>query len=67
MSVVYYRNEVLSIPDSEAKKRWDKENTVFIGLKLVKTTDADILSAFDPTKPKQMQIKAWIRKALKHK
>jgi len=67
LSVVYYRNEVLSIPDSEAKKRWDKENTVFIGLKLVKTTDADILSAFDPTKPKQMQIKAWIRKALKHK
>ena len=31
------------MPDSEAKKKWIKENTVFIGLKLNKRTDADIL------------------------
>jgi hypothetical protein len=47
-----------------SKQKWDKENTVFIGLKLVKSTDVDILSALDPDKPKQTQIKRWIRKAL---
>jgi len=56
---------VLSIPDSETKKKWIKENTVFIGLKLMKNTDADIIGAFDPQKPKQTQVKEWIRKALK--
>ena len=57
----------MSIPDSEAKKKWDKENTVIISLKLVKSTDADILSALDPKRPKQTQIKEWIRKALEAK
>ncbi len=55
----------MSIADSKAKKDWIKENTVYIGLKLMKSTDADILSALDPSKPKQAQIKAWIRKGLK--
>jgi len=59
------REGVLSIPDSEAKKKWIKENTVYIGLKLMKNTDADIIAALDPKKPKQAQIKDWIRKALK--
>ena len=49
----------------EAKARWEKENTVFIGLKLMKRTDADILSALDTNRPKQTQIKEWIRKAIK--
>ena len=48
----------------EAKARWDKANTVYIGLKLVKNTDADILAALDPDRPKQTQIKEWIRKAI---
>ena len=30
----------------------------------MKKADADILSALDPDKPKQAQIKEWIRKAL---
>ena len=30
-------------PDSEAKKRWDKENTVFVGLKFQKKTDQDVI------------------------
>jgi hypothetical protein len=51
-------------PPSKAK--WDKENTVMITLKLVKSTDADILSALDPEAPKQTQIKAWIRYAIKN-
>ena len=29
--------------ESEAKKKWQKENTVFIGVKLQKSTDADII------------------------
>jgi hypothetical protein len=51
-------------PDSEARRRWTKEHTVFIGLKLNRRTDADILEALDPSKPKQAQIKSWIRQAL---
>lgn len=47
-----------------AKARWEKENTVYIGLKLMKNTDRDILAALDPDRPKQTQIKEWIRKAI---
>ncbi len=50
--------------DSKAKRLWDKENTVFIGLKLNKRTDADIISQIVPSKPKQAQIKELIRKGL---
>ncbi|MCL2153326.1 MAG: hypothetical protein FWH57_10295 [Oscillospiraceae bacterium] len=50
-----------------SKVSWDKENTVYIGLKLMRKGDADILSALAPNKPKQTQIKAWIRKALEQK
>jgi len=56
---------VKSIPDSEAKKKWDKENTSYIPLRLNHNTDKDILQALDPKRPKQTQIKEWIRKALK--
>ena len=52
---------------SEAKNKWDKENTVFIGLKLNKNTDADIIAALDPNRPKMTQIKELIRKTLKAK
>ena len=31
------------MPETEARKKWTKENTVFIGLKLQKTTDREIL------------------------
>ena len=48
----------------EAKARWDKENTTVVSLKLNHNTDTDILSALDPDRPKQTQIKEWIRKAL---
>ena len=55
----------MSIPDSEAKKKWIKENTTFIGLKLNHNTDSDILAALDPKKPKQTQVKKLIRNAIK--
>ena len=49
----------------DAKARWDKENTTIISLKLNHNTDTDILLALDPKRPKQTQLKEWIRKAIK--
>lgn len=51
--------------DSEARKQWTKENTVFIGLKLNKRTDSDILSALGEGS-KQGEIKRLIRLGLKY-
>lgn len=47
----------------EAQKKYDKDNTKFIGLKLNKTTDKDILDAIEG-KPKQTELKKLIRKGL---
>lgn len=44
------------MPDSEAKRRWIAENTIFIGLKLNKHTDAGIIAALDG-KARQTEIK----------
>lgn len=52
------------MPDSEAKRRWIAENTIFMGLKLNKRTDADIIAALDG-KARQTEIKRLIRVALK--
>lgn len=51
------------MPDSEAKKKWIKENTTFVGLKLNNHTDSDILKALE-NKPKQTEIKRLIRIAI---
>jgi hypothetical protein len=51
------------VPESEAKKKWMKENTTFIGLKLNHNTDADILEALQG-KQKQTEIKRLLRIAL---
>ena len=48
------------MPESEAKKKWQKENTVFIGVKLQKKTDAEILR-FLEGKQKQTEIKKALR------
>ena len=53
---------MLSIPDSEAKKKWDKENTFRIVLKLNRNTDKDILTKLDEESSKQGYIKSLIRK-----
>lgn len=45
------------------KEKYDKNNTQFIGLKLNKNTDKDILIAIEG-KPKQTEIKRLIRKGL---
>ena len=46
-----------------AQERYDKSNTVYIGMKLNKKTDSDILSAIDG-KCKQTELKRLIRLGL---
>ena len=62
MSVIYYRNEVLSIPDSKAKKEWDKKNTTVFAMKLNRNTDVDIIQKLDCVPNRQGYVKAVIRK-----
>ena len=45
---------------TEARKQWDKDNTVFIGIKLQRSTDADIIAFLDG-KTKQTIIKEALR------
>ena len=52
------------MPDSEAKRRWDAENTTQIRLKLNKKTERDILERLDSVGNKQGYIKELIRKDL---
>ncbi len=49
--------------ETQARKEWTKENTTFVGLKLNKHTDKDILDALEG-KPKQTEIKRLIRMGL---
>ena len=51
--------------ESEAKRKWQKENTVFIGVKLQKSTDADILK-FLEGKQNQTTIKIALREYMEH-
>ena len=45
---------------SETRKKWLKDNTVFIGMRLQRTTDRDILEWLDGA-AKQTEIKRLIR------
>lgn len=49
------------MPDSKAKRDWDAKNTVFVGLKLNRNTDADILSYIEDAPSKQGAIKEALR------
>ena len=57
------------MPVSDAQKRatkkWQKENTVMIAMRLQKTTDADILQYFEG-KQKQTVIKAALREYMEN-
>lgn len=55
----------MNMYESEAKRKWQKENTVFIGVKLQKSTDADILS-FLQGKPNQTTIKLALREYMEN-
>lgn len=47
--------------DSQAKAAWDKSHTVFIGLKLNKKTDAEIIAKLQSVPSKQGYIKDLIK------
>ena len=49
--------------ESDARKECTKKNTVFVGLKLNRNTDADILRAIEG-KPRQTEIKRLVRLTL---
>ena len=55
----------MNMYESEAKRKWQKENTVFIGVKLQKSTDADIL-AFLQDKQNQTTIKIALREYMEN-
>lgn len=46
--------------ESEAHKKWVKENTVYIGIRLQKRTDSDILEYLEG-KQNQTEIKKALR------
>lgn len=48
------------MPDCDAKKKWDKENVLFVTTKLFATTDADIIE-FLKDKPRATTIKKALR------
>lgn len=53
------------MPDSEAKKKWDRENTVVVTMKLNKNQDADIIEKLNSVDNKQGYIKRLIREDAK--
>ena len=55
----------MAMPESEAKKKWQKENTVFIGVKLQKSTDKDILDYLQG-KQYQTEFKKAIREYIQN-
>ena len=57
----------MTMAESEAHKKWTKENTVFVGLKFQKSTDRDIIE-FLKDKPNQPTIKLALREYMeRHK
>lgn len=51
--------------ESEAYKKWSREKTVMISVRLQKSTDAEILSYLEG-KPKQTTIKAALKEYIKN-
>lgn len=49
-----------------AQERYDRENTVFVGLKLNKKTDADIVALLEKSDNKQGTIKKILKEFLKN-
>lgn len=55
------------MPDSEAKKKWAKENMLLIGLKLHRKHDSDIIEFLtDHNHEKQTIIKEALREYIKN-
>lgn len=49
-----------------AQERYDRENTVFVGLKLNKKTDADIIALLEKSDNKQGTIKKILKEFVKN-
>ena len=49
-----------------AHERYDKQNTVFVGLKLNKKTDADIIALLEKSDNKQGTIKKILKNFIKN-
>ena len=49
-----------------AQERYDRENTVFVGLKLNKKTDADIVALLERSENKQGTIKKILKEFIKN-
>ena len=49
-----------------AQERYDRENTVFVGLKLNKKTDADIIELLERSDNKQGTIKNILKNFIKN-
>ena len=49
-----------------AQERYDRENTVFVGLKLNKKTDADIIALLEKSDNKQGTIKKILKEFIKN-
>ena len=55
------------MPDSEAKKRWAKENMLLIGLKLHRKNDSEIIEYLEGQgENKQKIIKTALREYIKN-
>jgi len=49
------------MPDSESKKKWTRDNTMIVSVKLNRNTDADIIKKLHSEPTRQGYIKALIR------
>lgn len=48
----------------ESKKRWDRENTVSVGVRLMRKADADLIEAINEKKSKAAELKRLARLGL---
>ena len=53
------------MPDSDAKKKWDKENLLFVTTKLFPNSDKDIIE-FLEGKPRATMIKIALREYIEN-
>ena len=55
----------MNMPDSEAKKKWDKENSIIFSVKLMRRTEADIVNFLDASLKRGVSRGTIIKKALR--
>ena len=58
--------EVASMATVESNERWKKENTLFVGLRLMKKTDMDIIEALGDDPKKQPRVRKLLRLGIEY-